>query len=96
MIKRETKDLMIKLLKVLFPDSKVYLFGSEARGDAGSSSDIDIAIDIKRAISSLELARAMNIIESLNIPQTVDVVDFYSAPDRLKKIILDEGELWSS
>lgn len=66
------KDTIIKLLTALFPDAKIYLFGSRARGDYKTTSDIDLAIDSKAKLSSLDLVKAKNIIEALNIPQTVD------------------------
>jgi predicted nucleotidyltransferase len=60
------KDIVIKLLSVLFPDAKIYLFGSRARGTHKVTSDVDLAIDIGTPIPSLELARACNVIEDLN------------------------------
>jgi uncharacterized protein len=92
MIKNQEK--MIKLLAVLFPESKIYLFGSRARGDYKVNSDIDIAIDIGRKITSLEIAEAQNIIEALNIPQTVDLVDLQAVPGEMKNVILKEAIVW--
>ena len=40
------KDLIVGLLSVIFPDAKIYLFGSRARGDYKPESDIDLAIDL--------------------------------------------------
>jgi predicted nucleotidyltransferase len=88
------KDLIIRLLSALFPDATIYLFGSQARGTHRITSDIDIAIDTGRKLSSLELAQAQNIIQALNIPQTVDIVDFYALPEAMKNTILKEGIVW--
>lgn len=93
MIKEQA--LIVKLLSVIFPEAKIYLFGSRARGTHKVTSDIDLAIDAGRSLSSLELARARNIIEALNIPQPVDIVDLCSVPHEMRKIILNEGILWS-
>ena len=61
------KNLIIKFLTVLFPDSKIYLFGSRARDTHENTSDVDLCIDVKRRLSISELARARSVIESLNI-----------------------------
>lgn len=94
MIKEQ--KLIVKLLSVIFPGAKLYLFGSRARGTHKVTSDIDLAIDAGRPLSSLDLARARNIIEALNIPQPIDIVDLCSVPTEMKEIILNEGILWSS
>lgn len=67
----EQKEKIIGLLSTLFPDIKITLFGSQARGDYTERSDIDLALDIGRKITILELAQLQNIIEALNIPQKV-------------------------
>lgn len=85
---------MIALLTALFPDAKIYLFGSRARGTFRETSDIDIAIDAGRRLSFLELAQARNVLESLYIPQKIDVVDMNAIPEEMKTIILKEGIVW--
>ncbi len=90
------KDTIIKLLTALFPDAKIYLFGSRARGDYKITSDIDLAIDSKIQLSSLDLVKAKNIIEALNIPQAVDIVDLNKISSEMKNIILNEGILWKA
>ena len=89
------KETIIGLLKALYPAIKIYLFGSYARGTQTRGSDIDLAVDTGSALSIGEIARIKNIIEALNIPQTVDVVDMHSIPQELKKVILTEGVLWT-
>lgn len=88
------KDKLIGLLTVLFPDIKIVLFGSRARGSYKESSDIDLALDIGRKINVLELAQIQNMIEALNIPQTVDIADMHRIPSTLKDIIKKEGIVW--
>lgn len=41
------KEQIIKVIEIFFPEAKVYLFGSRARGDNSETFDIDIAIDAK-------------------------------------------------
>lgn len=79
---------------MFFPKAKIYLFGSFARGDDKRGSDIDIAIDNKTALPLVEHQQVRNMIECLNLIQNVDVVDFQSIPEELKKNILKQGIVW--
>jgi uncharacterized protein len=88
------KEIIIKLLFELFPDAKIYLFGSRARGTYRHTSDIDLAIDTGHQISSLEMAKAQHSIELSNISQKVDLIDINSIPLHMREIILKEGILW--
>ncbi len=94
MIKEQ--ETIVRLLSVIFPEAKIYLFGSRARGTLKITSDIDLAIDARRPVTALDLARARNIIDALNIPQPVDIVDLYHIPAEMKAMILNEGIVWKS
>lgn len=88
------KDLMIKIVEMFFPDAKIYLFGSYARGDNRAGSDIDIAIDAGRQLTLEELSMVSNQIAALPMSQTVDVVCMHRIPQEMKQNILREGVLW--
>jgi len=45
-VKIKEQEIMVKLLQVLFPQVKIYLFGSRAKGTNAPESDIDLALDI--------------------------------------------------
>lgn len=94
MIKEQ--DTMIKLLQVLFPGVKIYLFGSRARKTNAPESDIDLALDIGRETTFQELGRARRVLDSLHLILKIDVVDMCSISDDLKNTILKEGILWTS
>lgn len=89
------KELIVKLLLVLFPRADIYLFGSRARGTHTPRSDIDLAIDAHRALSISEVQRAKRILEALFMPEKIDFVDVNSVDDVLKKAIKQEGILWT-
>ena len=55
------------------------------------TSDIDIAIDARQRLSFLDLAQARNVLEALYIPQEINIVDMNSIPEKIEKIILEEG-----
>src|SRR5215475_108055 len=88
------QEIMIQLLTVLFPTAVIYLFGSRARGDYTDRSDIDIAIDLDRKMEIREIAKARGVLEGLNIPQKIDIVDMHSISTTMKGFILNEGIVW--
>ena len=90
------QEIMIQLLTVLFPESIIYLFGSRARGDHSERSDIDIAIDLGKKMEIREIAKARGVLEGLNLPQKIDIVDMHSITATMKGFILKEGIVWKN
>lgn len=90
------KTKIIKIIEMFFPHAKIYLFGSRARGDFDIHSDYDIAIDDGKKMPITQRAQILSMIDVLNIPQTVDIVDFQTIPGEMKKKILAEGKIWKS
>lgn len=88
------KTKIIKIIEIFFPDAKIYLYGSRVRGDYDEQSDIDIAIDNGKKLPLTEHGQIISMIEHLNIPLNVDVVDFHKIPEEVRKNILKEGILW--
>ena len=87
---------IIKLLTVIFPEAKIYLFGSRARGDFQEHSDIDIALDGKRKLESIEVGQAREMLNASNIPLKIEVVDLHRVPEAMKQNILREGIEWKN
>ena len=90
------KEKIIKVIEIFFPQAKVYLFGSRARGDNSERSDIDLAIDAGKPMTMTEKGQIITMIDALNIPQKTDIVDFHRVPQTLKDNIAQEGILWKS
>lgn len=59
-------------------------------------SDIDVAIDLGRKMELREIAKARGVLDGLNLPEKIDVVDMNSIPQDMKNFILKEGVLWKS
>ncbi len=79
-------------LKRQFPESKIWLFGSRAKGRATPHSDIDIAIETTdNGEEKLTMARFE--IEESSIPFKVDLIDLKQAP-YLYEIVEKEGIRW--
>jgi len=73
----------------------VYLFGSWARGEATSLSDIDVAIEPHTTLPPGTLARLRERLEESHVPYRVDVVDLRRATSAFRRRVLEEGIQWS-
>lgn len=93
-IKKEYQEKMLRVLTALFPDAKIYLFGSRARGTHNEFSDVDLAIDAGHKMEFRATGEAKDVMEALYIPYKVDVVDFHRVSEELGKTILSEGIQW--
>ena len=90
------KKILLKIIYEELPDCKVYLFGSRARNDYRSGSDIDIALDIGTPINSKKLYIIKEKIEETIIPLNVDLVDLSTTKDEFRNEIEKEGILWEN
>lgn len=93
-LKPEYKAKIIALTSALFPNAKIYLYGSRARGTHRERSDIDIAIDDGKEIGLAEMGEVKEVLYASNVPYRLDVVDMHCIPAYLKAAILEEGILW--
>ncbi|MEK7560499.1 MAG: nucleotidyltransferase domain-containing protein [Patescibacteria group bacterium] len=73
----------------------VILFGSQARGSAGTESDTDVAALSDHALSLAERSVLIKRLAlELNAPEDkVDLVDLWAAPPLLQHHISEEGKL---
>ena len=92
----EYKQWTMKAIDYHFPNAKVILFGSRARGTNSPSADVDLALDTGHLIKLHEIARARVTLDNLPIALEVDIVDMHNIPAELKEIILREGIVWRS
>jgi len=72
---------------VLPPDAQVWVFGSRAKWTTKDSSDLDLAIDAGRALTSKEASALADAFEESDLPYTVDVADMWSVSDTFREII---------
>lgn len=96
MLDEKYKKKLIEIIEKYISDSKIYLFGSRAKGRHRETSDVDISIDAGKELSSNLLYKIKDEIEESNIPYFVDVVDFNYVSDEMKNQILKNGILWKS
>lgn len=72
-------------------DVDIFLFGSQAKGEAGKYSDYDIGYDTNEKISSSGLSLLKENLEELPIPGRVDLVNFKDVPEQFAKIAIKGG-----
>ncbi len=65
----------------------VWVFGSRAKHTARRGSDLDLAIDAGRSLTSDETRHLTSAFEDSDLPYTVDVVDLHSVSDSFRDII---------
>lgn len=73
---------------------KIVVFGSRARGDNVTFSDVDIGIIPKGEFNRNRLTLLREFIENSNIPYKVDIVDFSSTSEQFKSEALKDAEIW--
>jgi len=95
-IDEKSKEKIVAVISALFPDAKIYLFGSRATGKFGHGSDIDIAIDAGVALERVDVGEARDMFGESNIPFKIDVVDLNRISQDMKDTILEKGILWKS
>lgn len=86
------KEVLLSFLKG--EDVKVVLFGSRARGDFVSASDIDVGIIIGESVDRKKIILLREYIEELNIPYKVEIVDFSKVSEEFKQMALKEAVVW--
>ena len=76
--------------------AKVYLYGSVAKGSAGRTSDIDIAVLPEEPLPQGTLATMRQEIEESNIPYPIELVDLRKVDEIFRERVVREGILWSA
>jgi len=75
MFSQEQVQQIVEHLKAAAPDATIILFGSQARGDAGEDSDLDILV-VEPVVTARrrEMVRLSDVLRPLNIPVDILVV----------------------
>jgi len=90
-MKKELKNIKLKVTPILKKHgvSKAGIFGSYARGEQNSKSDIDFLIKIKDEASLTDLIKLKLIIQK-NLNKKIDLVEYETIRPELKDRILNE------
>lgn len=73
---------------------KVFLFGSQAKGSARKTSDIDIAVWPEQSLPDGLLSDIRQELEDSQILAVVDLVDLSYSDLQFRKRVMKEGILW--
>ncbi len=90
------KNNLIKLLKIHSPELKEYgvstiaVFGSIARDEATTESDVDILVDFDRPVGLFHFVRLKSYLEAM-LDKPVDLVTKAALKQQLKAEILKEA-----
>ena len=84
----EHRRLVLDLLAEHLPQvRKVWVFGSRATGRARRYSDLDLAIDAGRPLTSDEAGALREAFEESDLPYRVDLVDWQAIDDRFRRLV---------
>lgn len=90
------KDILCKIVLKHLPGCRIYLYGSRARNEARSGSDIDIALDNNTKIGSHIMAPLKGDIDDSIIPFFVDIVDLNDVSEQFKTALQKDMVLWKT
>ncbi|MCL6563137.1 MAG: nucleotidyltransferase domain-containing protein [Firmicutes bacterium] len=94
-LRRQAVEEVVRQIHAQLGDSvRIYLFGSMARGDWGTSSDLDLALDAKEPIAVERLAHLREQLEDSTIPYFIDLIDLNAVSPGFRKKVLEEAILW--
>lgn len=93
-IPAEDKNKIINVINSLIPDAKIYLYGSRARGTHSKWSDIDLALESKNTLTTGQIGELNDVMASLSIPYTVNIVDLHAVSPTIKDSILKDKISW--
>ena len=76
------------ILQQYVTDIPVWAYGSRVKGTAKRYSDLDLALVTKEPLTFLQLAKLENAFSDSELEWKVDIVDWASASDEFKQIVL--------
>lgn len=88
------REIIVPIILKHLPNAKIILYGSRARKQERSGSDVDVAIDIGKPIESHTMAMIRGDIEESSLPILFDIVDFHAVSEDMVEAIKKDGVLW--
>lgn len=89
------KTMICPIILDHLPNVKIIIYGSRARGDHASGSDIDIALNAGKLIDNTIMTNIYFDLEDSDLPIKYDLVDFHEVSERMQKEIEKDGVVWS-
>ena len=88
------EKIIAPIIRNYLPDAKIILYGSRARKDDRSGSDIDISLDVGEKIDAVILAQIIGDLQDSDLPICFDIVDFHAISESMQQEILKDGIIW--
>lgn len=88
------RDIIVPIILKYLPNAKIILYGSRARKQERSGSDIDVAIDMGSKIEDHTMAMIRGDVEESNLPIHFDIVDFHAISEDMIEAIKKDGVIW--
>jgi len=95
-IDQETKNKIIAIILAIIPNTKIYLFGSRAKGTYSKWSDIDLAVDMGTKLEMRDIGEISNLLQASSIPYKVDIVDINNVSEKMKTAIERDKIIWKA
>lgn len=96
MNKENIIDEIIKIIrKYIAKEYKVFIFGSWAKGNAQSASDIDVGILGKEKVPWSLMARILDKTEDVRTLRSIDIIDLNAVDDSFKNNVLKHAKVLS-
>lgn len=91
----EIKKIIIHSLSSSSEGYKIFLFGSQAKGDARETSDIDIGILGEQKIPWNVMANILHHAEEIPTLRSIDILDFNAVEKRFRDNALERARIIS-
>jgi predicted nucleotidyltransferase len=75
-ISSNDQNKIIDLIRIYFPDSEIYFFGSRVSGGFKETSDLDVCLKSQSALSLSSWAKLESDFVQSDLPYKVDLVDW--------------------
>ncbi len=93
-IRREQLRIVRRILHEHLPDGvRVWVFGSRARADNRTWSDLDLALEGPEALREDSLIALEEAFERSDLSLRVDLVDLHQVTDRFRRLVEAERKL---
>lgn|SRR3990167_10027431 len=95
-ISNSDKEKIIGLISAVLPDAKIYLYGSFARSNQRSWSDIDLALELNGKIDFVRIGEIKDVLNASSVPFKFDVVDINAVSKDIREQILKDRVIWKN
>ncbi len=85
-----TQQKIVRVIKALIPDIRVYLFIARTHGAHVERPDIDVALDAGRKLPRRDVGEIRDMLNASHIPFKINVLDLNAIPEEMREILAQE------